>query len=277
MFPWGIFAIFSLKHLIVSIKTGKLIYPFTACWIATIFLIFQAAHSKLVSYVFPFYPAFALLIGDFIYESVSSENNKSPISLVLIVTWFLALFIPTILSLFIARSPHLPITQKSTYCFILILSILSLCVLYFILKRKPIQAVYSLMAAAPMLIFSLFFIHKDIEPHISTRKACEYLLSNNVVDNTILCSKYFARDTRYNTGKRVAIIEIAGKNFFSPHPIPFLDTDLKVKDFLTKQPVTYCLLKKSSAKDIYRIANKEFKVTQLNIIGDKYILKVESR
>ena len=45
---------------------------------------------------------------------------------------------------------------------------------------------------------------------------------------TVLTSKANARGIRYYTGQDVAVVDFSDKPFFSPHPIPILDTAEKI-------------------------------------------------
>ena len=83
------------------------------------------------------------------------------------------------------------------------------------------------------------------------------------------------RGVKYYTDRKTAVIDINGSGFFSPHPIPFLNSDKKVRDFLAQQPVTYCIVKKSNVRDLERIAQGQFHVNLLDEIGGKYLLKLE--
>ena len=49
---------------------------------------------------------------------------------------------------------------------------------------------------------------------------------------TVLTSKANARGIRYYTGQDVAVVDFSGKPFFSPHPIPILDTTDKIMSVL---------------------------------------------
>lgn len=100
-------------------------------------------------------------------------------------------------------------------------------------------------------------------------------MSNYELNNIVLCSKSLVRGVKYYTSKEAAVIDTSGKQFFSPHPVIFLDSDLKVRNFLLGQSVTYCILKKSSVEDIKRIANNGLEFIILNNIGDEYILKID--
>ena len=83
------------------------------------------------------------------------------------------------------------------------------------------------------------------------------------------------RGVRYYTDKEVAVIDMPGTPFFSAHPVPFLNTPDKVADFLRKQKVTYCVLKKNNLRDINEHIPGEFKSTVLKVIGNEYIVKIE--
>ncbi|MBU4251958.1 MAG: hypothetical protein KKC39_06230 [Candidatus Omnitrophica bacterium] len=133
----------------------------------------------------------------------------------------------------------------------------------------------SLLFLVPVTLVILFSMHNDIEPYISSKKACAYLVSNYELNNIVLCSKSLVRGVKYYTSKEAAVIDTSGKQFFSPHPVIFLDSDLKVRNFLLGQSVTYCILKKSSVEDIKRIANNGLEFIILNNIGDEYILKID--
>jgi hypothetical protein len=74
----------------------------------------------------------------------------------------------------------------------------------------------------------------------------------------------------------VAVIDMPGTPFFSLHPVLFLNTPDKVRDFLRKQKLTYCVLKKSNVQDIDGLISGEFKSMVLKVIGNEYILKIEA-
>ena len=131
------------------------------------------------------------------------------------------------------------------------------------------------MLVIPLMIIIVPFIAEDAEPYISSKKSCEYLLNNYNVKGTMLCSKFFARGVKYYTDKEVAVIDINGSNFFSPHPIPYLDTQDKLRDFLRLQPATFCVLKKSYAAKIADWAGKDYRCALLKGIGDEYLVKIE--
>jgi hypothetical protein len=94
----------------------------------------------------------------------------------------------------------------------------------------------------------------------------------------ILASKFYVRGVRFYTDRPTAVIDIGGKGFWSPHPIPFLKTDQMVIDFLSERPVTWAVLKEGNVQDVHRILkSRPFKIAEIDGIGGKYILRIEKK
>jgi len=278
MFPWSLYTAASLVYLFIKLKKDTLtIHLFSACWIGIVFVIFQSMHSKLVSYIFPFFPALAVVSGDFIYEKIALKSYRRIFYAISLVTVVVLMLLPLLLFAFLLNHQSYLSSRMPVYAFCLLFSLFIFTILFFILRRTLLKAIYLFTFLIPALLLLVPFIHKEIEPYISSRDACEYLLRNYKVENAILCSKPFARGARYYTDKEVAIVNTYGKNFFSPHPILFLDDDAKVRDFLKKQSVTYCILRRSGIEDVKRAVADRGDFTLLKIIGNGYIVKIAYR
>jgi 4-amino-4-deoxy-L-arabinose transferase-like glycosyltransferase len=275
MLPWSLYVVTALASLVSNLKRKKQdIYLFLACWIGIIFLVCQPAHSKLVSYIFPFFPALALLAGDFIYER--NLKKTKVLFWISLITAFFALFF--VFSLIIAgvffKTYILKYLSSIFPIYLLAAFVLTPSGFFiaFVIRRDYLKSAYALFFFIPAIFCIIPIIDQDIEPYVSPKVSCQYLLGNYKIDNFILCSKFFARGVRFYTDKKIAVMNPFGKNFFSPHPIPFLDNDDKVRDFLCKQKVTYCVLKRSSVEDIER-QKGEFKIEVLRVIGDEYLVR----
>lgn len=276
MFPWSLFTLVSLILLFKNIrKNANAFNIFLFSWIVIVFCVFEVAHSKLVSYIFPLFPALALITGDFIYGTALFENRNRVFFIISNVMAVILFLFPIAIMVLLPRfASYLP-TLNYAYVFISSLIIFAGIFLFFVLKYKFFKAVFSLSFIVPIVLFFFYSIHEKIEPYISSQIASSYLLKNYNVGSQIICSKFFARGVRYYTDKEIAIIGIPESNFFSPHPVVFLGTDEKVKDYLRNKPLTYWVLRKSTIKDVERIAGKEYKFPILKQIGNEYILKVE--
>jgi len=275
-FPWSLFTVASLIFFPQKLfKKERSFHIFLACWIVAVFLVFQFAHSKLVSYIFPLFPALALLAGDFVYDALSSVSRNRILLFVLLASSLILLAIP--LGLIIAWDKYsIYLSSKiPVYATIAAFAFLGGMMLYYIFKHKLLKSNYLLAAVPVLLLVIAASISSDLEPYFSSQNACQYLSDIQNLNGTVLCSKFFTRGVKYYTGKEVAAVDINGAPFFSPHPIPFLDSEQKVRGFLRSQPVTYCVVRKSTANDIERLTGNEFKSTILKIAGDEYVLRIE--
>lgn len=278
IFPWSIFFLVSLFSLPKYLKQkDNQFYLFLSCLIAAVLVIFQFAHSKLVSYIFPLFPALALFTGDFIIDKI--ENKRRSIYFILLMSLLGVFLVPVALiaaSLWFKNylTPYLSSGAVINF-FILVFLAFGLALFSLIIRKKLLKSVYCLALFVPLMTYLIPFMQSDIEPYLSSKAACEYLLNNYKIDNTILSSKFFVRGVKYYTDKKVAVVDIPGTPFFSPHPLLFLDSDDKVRDFLRSQEATYCIFKKSSVEDIDRIVSGEFKYTVLKVAGNEYILKIQ--
>lgn len=278
LFPWSLYAIVSLFNLPGRFKGNTTsLYWFLASWVFAVFFVFQPAHSKLVSYIFPAFGAFALMTGDFISQAltVAPKNNRA-FSFASFGTLAILLLVPIAFMGSAAKfSKYIP-SKTPIYILIAVSFFLFFLMLFFTLRREYFKNLITLSFVLPMLFLTVVSTaQKNFEPYVSSKDACAYLVKNYDVRGTILCSRFYVRGVRYYTDKPVAVIDIPGKQFFSPHPIPFLDTKQKVRGFLMSQPVTFCILKKSLATDMERIAGPAFKSEILKVIGDEYLVKIE--
>ena len=276
MFPWSLYTLTALILFFKNLKKDtSTINVFILSWIWIVFLVFQFAHSKLASYIFPMFPALALITGNFIYDAALSKNKSRTFFIISIIMAFI-LFLFPVAVIFLLPKFSIYISSKTLpYAVIALLFIFSGLFGFFVLSQRLLKAVFNLVFLIPTLLFVIPFIHNTIEPYISSKLASEYLLKNYKVAGPIICSKIFARGVRYYTDKEIVVIGIPESNFFSPHPVIFLGTDQKAKDYLRNRPITYCILRKSSIEDIKRIADKEYKFSILKIIGNEYLLQIE--
>jgi 4-amino-4-deoxy-L-arabinose transferase-like glycosyltransferase len=279
MFPWSIFigaAFFYLLRRVKNIDTENL---FLVSWIAVTLLIFQFGHSKLTSYIFPVFPALAMICGNFIHDSMIDKEKNRRFFVLSGLMWIISLLILAgIIFASFKYSSYLS-SFKPVYILASILILWLAVSAFYILKKKSFAVSCGLAMFIPMLISIVPLVRSDIEPYFSSKDACEYFLKNCDAPPGayLICSKGFARGTRFYTDMNVAVFAPDSGNYFSPHPIPFLDTDAKAGEFLRKQPLTYGFLKKSSLDDLKRVAGKEFEYQVVKNIGDQYIVKIQPK
>jgi hypothetical protein len=122
-----------------------------------------------------------------------------------------------------------------------------------------------------------------VEPWVSCKGISDVFNQMDRSQTPVLASKFYVRGVRFYTDRPTAIMDIFGKGLWSPHPIPYLNSDKKLVDFLSERPVTWAILKEGNIKDLHRILIKEktflkgqdFQFTVLEGVGGKYIVKIE--
>jgi len=273
MLPWSVFV---LAALVVHVKNLRVqnVFPidrFLICWIVVVFGIFQPAHSKLISYIMPMFPALVLMTGNYV-QKLSEDTNKKTVSIFSLITCGILLIFPIILIFCPSEySRYLPSkTVLWLYVFMYMVSMLFL--IGTVIKAK--YGVFNYLIVFQTLLFLSFvpIACKNINKEMSSGNVGAFLKENYKIEGRVLCTKHFVRGVRYYTDADVAVW---GGGFFSPHPIPMLNSDEKVIKLLEEQPVTYCVLSRSSFKDLERITKDRFSLEKLDVIGEQYIAKVE--
>lgn len=286
MFPWTLYVVAGLFYLGKKFAdNANAVYDLLLLWIGVVFMVFQPAHSKLVSYIFPCFPALAIVAGDFICEAdIAISRQKKAVLFAAMATAAALMLMAAALIVFIFIPPkfiiaYMPGKQPLLMAGSLLLAVTSIFLILNI-NNKIIKSSYALMLVIPVMFSVVPFVQKNIEPYTSSKEVCRYLMDNHIVNNRILCSKPFVRGIKYYTDKQVAVMNTYGSQFFSLHPVPFLDDDQKVLEFLRGQQITYCVLKKSDIVDIERVIGgsldfgREFDCQILKKIGKEYVLKV---
>ncbi|MBF0122574.1 MAG: glycosyltransferase family 39 protein [Candidatus Omnitrophica bacterium] len=275
MFPWVIFVVtafvmYGRNIILRNISSTRL---FLLIWVATVLLTFQFAHSKLVSYILPLFPALALMVGDFLDEELT--RNARTIRLHLLFSCLASMFIPVVLLVFAFKYPmYLP--SKAESIGVLLFSFVMMGgMVVLVFRRKFLGCVYVLAFQTLFVFMCIFVSAHRLEDYVASKNSASFLKTQPEVQGKILCSKMFLRGIRFYTNKDVALISIGRAPLFSPHPVPVLDDDAKVIDFLKTHPVTYCVLDSAAREDIQRISGLMGRREELlRVMGNQYIVRI---
>ncbi len=277
MFPWVLFAGAGLWRSGSSFIKGRAtnFQQFLILWILVVFIVFQVAHSKLVSYIFPLFPAMALLTGD-CWVSCYEENKKKFKTM---LWWTFSLCAVILLVLLIGPlkfSHYVSFTPKFLAIGAGEIIFLGLTAFY-IWHGRIREAFVCFSVQLPLVFFGALLLHKNIEPYVSTQAAAQYLSEQPAASGKIISSKFFARSVKYYLNKDVALMNINGKNYFSPHPIENLDSHEELIAFLRRQGVTYGVVSDHDWEDLRTFSQHNgMNPVLLKVIGDKYIVKISA-
>jgi len=275
VFPWSLFTLAGIICLFKDIRRKADDFNiFLAIWISAVLLIFQFAHSKLTSYIFPLYPALIIVAGDFIYSSIFLKNKIRLFYILSLVMSAIILLVPLALIFTMPKYAGYLGSKIPVYALIISLFVLGAYSLGFLLRRKLFAFTLTLVSLLFVILLAAGSLHEDLEPFVSSKIASEYLVKNYSVSGPIICSKFYARGVRFYTDKEVVVVDIPGTNYFSPHPVPFLDTDDKVRSFLNTQPVSFGIIKRTNIVDFKRLTADKYNFEILKQIGNEYVVRI---
>jgi 4-amino-4-deoxy-L-arabinose transferase-like glycosyltransferase len=142
MLPWSLFVLGALVFLYKGLKQKEnSFYIFLLCWIGSVFLIFQAAHSKVANYIFPVFAPIALLTGGFIRDILSNNKHKSILYVVLFVISFFVLAIPIALFFSSQKYANYIANRAGVYFLVAGFLLLAAAILFCIFRKKLSAAI----------------------------------------------------------------------------------------------------------------------------------------
>ncbi len=281
MMPWSLFLIptagMIYKFFSLSAENRDR-FAFLLFWITAVYVFVQPAHSKLASYIFPVFPAMAVLLA-FYFEKILESGTKRIFNKSVEIVGYLMAVILTglgIAAIIMAQkySSFVP-GMVPVYIFTSVAIGLAAVLAVTAFKRHCGMQI-AVNASITCLILVVMLISRPyVEPWVSCKDISIVLNAQDRSTTTLLTSKFYARGVRFYTDRKVAVININGKGFFSPHPIPFLNTDEKVLNFLKEQPVTYGIVRKADLSDLRRITSGVYQIHKLEAIGGKQLIRIE--
>jgi 4-amino-4-deoxy-L-arabinose transferase-like glycosyltransferase len=277
LFPWSLFLLAALVDLFKRLKSSVTVMDYLALsWVVTVLFVFQLAHSKLASYILPLFPALALMTGNFLGNALSQIQHRKKMQNLLCASFVIlaVLGIAPMAGHKILR--HYISSQLPMYFLSGSLIAIAGIGITLAFKDRFQWALYVLALSLCPIFLTAFMVRTDLEGYVSSHEASEYIPQRSWGAMTVLTSKANARGVRYYTGQDVAVVDFSGKPFFSPHPIPILDTTNKILKVFEGQHLTFGVIRKTAYQDILKNCADHYHVTLLRIIGYDYIVRIEA-
>ena len=280
--PWFLFWIPAGRSIFLQFKkklASRDKMFFLLAWIASIYIFVQPAHSKLASYIFPAFPAIAILLAYTLNGALEQAAKGEDPKLVKICAYIMSVLLigVAIGGIITAKQyPDIILDLRPIYVSAGVLVCISLLIIIFNRKKMYLHMIVTYLGVTLTLLGAACSSRSYIEPWVSCKPICDVFKTIDHSQTPILSSKFYVRGVRFYTDRPMAVIDINGKGFWSPHPIPFLNKDEMVIDFLNARPVTWAILKEGNVQDVHRILkNQPFRIEELDGIGGKFILKIE--
>ena len=277
LFPWSLFLLAACVDLFKRLKSSVTLMDYLSLsWVVAVLLVFQMAHSKLASYILPLFPALALMVGNFLGNCLSQIQHLKKMQNLLCASFAILAVLGIAVMAGHKAFAHYISSQSPMYFlsgFLIALSGLGITLAF---KERFEEALYVLALSLCPIFLTAFMVRTDMEGYVSSYEASVYIPQRSLGEMTVLTSKANARGIRFYTGQDIAVVDFSGKPFFSPHPIPILNTTDKIMDVLGKQRLTFGVIRKSAYEDILKNCANHYHVALLRIIGFDYIVRIEA-
>jgi 4-amino-4-deoxy-L-arabinose transferase-like glycosyltransferase len=276
-FPWSLFLLASWADLFKRLRSSLPVMDYLSLsWVLAVLMIFQMAHSKLASYCLPLFPALALMTGNFLGNGLSQIQHRKKMQNLLSASFIMLAVLGIAVMAGHKVYRHYISSQLPMYFLSGSLIVLSGLGITLTFKERFQAALYVLALSLCPIFLTFFMVRTDVEGYVSSYEASGYIPQRSLGVTTVLTCKANARGIRYYTGQDVAVVDFSGKPFFSPHPIPILDTTDKVISLLEAQRLTFGVVRKTVYRDILKNCANRYHVALLGIIGYDYIVRIEA-
>jgi 4-amino-4-deoxy-L-arabinose transferase-like glycosyltransferase len=277
LFPWSLFLLGAFVDLFKRLKSSvTLIDYLSLSWILAVLMVFYMAHSKLASYILPLFPALALMTGNFLGNALSQIEHRKKMQNLLCVSFTLLAVLGIAVMAGHKVYRHYISSLLPVYFLSGSLIALSGIGITLAFKERFQLALYALAFSLCPIFLTAFMIRTDVEGYVSSYEASEYIPQRSLGVMTVLTSKANARGIHYYTGQDVTVVDFSGKPFFSPHPIPILDTTDKVIKVIESHHLTFGVVRKTVYQAILKNGANHYHVALLRIIGYDYIIRIEA-
>lgn len=283
--PWSFFGILTIQHISRVIKERALQVDkikFLLSWIVCVFVPVQLAASKLASYVFPLFPALAILLAHSIILAMDEKKEETPQRRsIKLAAWLTCIFLAVASTGIIVTSFRFNYWSNDKVAVLAVSGMLFFCALVVILfgyRRAYARMIIGVTGFTPIILIGALLIMPQLESMTSCRDICEVFKKMNKPDELVFSSKIMARAVHFYTRNPVAVIDINGKGFWSKHPVPYFNLDQKIIDYMDVHGQLYAIIRDKTMEDFKRLAQSQpYDIKELYSGGGKKIILVVKR
>ncbi len=183
IFPWTIFTISGSVMLFKNKDTGTLkgSKVFLFSWFLFVLVFFSISRTKLVTYIFPLFPALAILTGYFFDQLISHTNEKTLKVAKMTLKTLLFLIVPAVLGGVIALKLKYPPALNAIYIGSMTLVPLTFLSYHLMSKDKPRASFVALVMAFILTVIPLMY---TLTPIVGKLESSKYLSQKLLELNT---------------------------------------------------------------------------------------------
>lgn len=282
--PWSFFWILTIQNISRVIKERALYVDkvkFLLSWVVCVFVPVQLAASKLASYVFPLFPALAILLAYSIILAMDEKKERTPQRRsIKLAAWLTFIFLAVASMGIIIASFHFNYWSTDKAAVLAVSGMLFFCALIVILfcyRRAYARMIMGVTGFVPIILIGAVLIMPQLESMTSCRDICEVFKNMNKPNEIIFSSKIMARAVHFYTRNPVAVIDINGRGFWSQHPVSYFNLDQQIIDYMNVHGQLYAIIRNKTMEDFERLSQTQpYDIKELySGSGKKIILVVK--
>ncbi|MBE6447414.1 MAG: glycosyltransferase family 39 protein [Alphaproteobacteria bacterium] len=253
LIPWTGFALVSLKNLFIRKKSEDI---FLLCWILSIFVFFSFSNSKLIPYILPIIPPFALITG-LSFVNQSAGDFKIGVG----INFFILSAI--ISAYYVARhqiSDILVTSEAQLLVYVILGIIVSIAILQVLSALKflsrGIAVALCIFLSGNMLwtVNKLSLYYQDAKKP-STCHLAKAIKMNKTKDDLVFCYNQYYQDFPVYLEDTVGVVNFVGELEFGANSEPNRSKLINEDDFWklwnTTNKRIFLLLSRSSYREVF--------------------------
>lgn len=245
-FPWSVFLPLGIwqafREKEGSIKKTNI---FLALWILVIFLFFSFSRTKLPTYIFPLYPALALLVSRFLDVSINKDlTKKMKIAMVSFSGLFFVILFGGLIALYFILKMKYPsavamsLIAGTAFIFLMILTFGA-----FLKERYKASLIIFMASFVIFISFLSFFVLPELGKYESSKEISKELLAFAKPGERLGAETDYQRGIAFYTN-REDILDV------HPHNV--------ITIFLSSDERVWCVIKEKNHRELYTDKKQPF-------------------
>ncbi len=283
-FPWSAFVPGALLYGLRQTVRGRWkIFSSLFLSFALTFLFFVAAKSKLLSYIFPVFPAVALLTGGWLYRVYRAFGlgAKPKFFLTALCFVFFVLFVPGLVGVvgILNSRDKMGVFRPIAGIALTVIPVYWLAFFSFWKKKYKLAFIFTVTGTVIFSALSFGWLLPSADGLFSSKyKGAIYREEAGLPpQNFILAGKLFVRGASYYTGsKNVGVLtDDPGSVFYTKHPIPILSTREDILKIPASQFPVYCFFRPKELKFLRQLVDGHFSITLIQQNSERIFVRLE--
>ena len=270
-FPWTGF----LRTLAIRAQPYQTERRFLWCWVSIVVVSFGLAHSKLVSYILPTFPALAILLGISLDTAVARGNRMSVLGTIALTLGVIAIIVPCLLHTLVPPQYASWINWKTLSPSLAVFALMQIGVGVLLFTQRSHRAIWLTGIGCGCVVATLFTTLPGALLNGVTSEPLSRFIATSGYTGSILCSKQFARGVYFYTHHPVVVMDTSQTPFWSPHPLAVLSSDRELSNYFRRRAQVLSIISPKELDRIQKVTGQPWRTTVVSANPQRLIVLSE--